>query len=107
MVVTDRDDLANMVRALRNQGRAPGDTWLDHTHLGYNYRMDELNAALGHAQMTRLDELMDKREAVARWYAEQLASIPGVEVPVVVQNTTRMSWFVYVVRFDPGVDRER
>ncbi len=106
MVVTDRHDLASMVRALRNQGRAPGDTWLDHTYLGYNYRMDELNAALGYAQMTRLDELMDKREAVARWYAEQLASIPGVEVPVVVQNTTRMSWFVYVVRFDPGVDRD-
>jgi dTDP-4-amino-4,6-dideoxygalactose transaminase len=105
MVVTGREDLATMVRALRNQGRAPGDTWLDHTFLGYNYRMDELNAALGHAQMTRLDELMDKREAVAGWYGEQLAHIPGVEPPVVSPHTTRMSWFVYVVRFDPGIDR--
>lgn len=106
MVVTDRDDLAGMVRSLRNQGRAPGDTWLDHTFLGYNYRMDELNAALGYAQMTRLDELLDKREAVAGWYAAQLAGIPGVEAPVVVPSTTRMSWFVYVVRFDPGIDRD-
>lgn len=106
MVVTDRDDLAGMVRSLRNQGRAPGDTWLDHTFLGYNYRMDELNAALGQAQMTRLDELMAKREAVAGWYAKHLVDIPGVEAPVVVENTTRMSWFVYVVRFDPGIDRD-
>jgi dTDP-4-amino-4,6-dideoxygalactose transaminase len=106
MVVTDRDQMASMVRSLRNQGRAPGDTWLDHTFLGYNYRMDELNAALGHVQMTRLDELMAKRDAVAGWYFEQLASIPGVEPPVVVPNTTRMSWFVYVVRFAPGVDRD-
>ncbi|MCJ7513214.1 MAG: DegT/DnrJ/EryC1/StrS family aminotransferase [Anaerolineales bacterium] len=106
MVVTDRDDLASTVRSLRNQGRAPGDTWLDHTFLGYNYRMDELNAALGHAQMGRLDELMDKRDCVAAWYAERLAGIPGIAAPVVVENTTRMSWFVYVVRFDSRIDRD-
>ncbi len=106
MVVTDRDDLATMVSSLRNQGRAPGDTWLDHTHLGYNYRMDELNAALGHTQMTRLDELMNKRDRVAGWYRERLSDIPGVEAPIVLESTTRMSWFVYVVRFEPAIDRD-
>jgi perosamine synthetase len=106
MVVTDRDEWAMMVRALRNQGRAPDDTWLDHTYLGYNYRMDELDAALGHAQMTRLDELMAKREIVAGWYAEALRGISGVEAPRVAPTTTRSSWFVYVVRFDPPVPRD-
>jgi dTDP-4-amino-4,6-dideoxygalactose transaminase len=106
MVVTDREDLATMVKALRNQGRAPGDTWLDHTYLGYNYRMDELDAALGHAQMLRLEELLAKRQQVAGWYGERLVEIPGVEIPQVAPSTTRVSWFVYVIRFDPAIDRD-
>jgi perosamine synthetase len=105
MVVTDNDQLANMIRALRNQGRAPGDTWLDHTYLGYNYRLDEMSAALGKVQMTRLDELLEKRDQVARWYGERLIEIPGVEPPQVVPSTTRMSWFVYVVRLAQEINR--
>jgi dTDP-4-amino-4,6-dideoxygalactose transaminase len=94
-----------MVRALRNQGRAPGDTWLEHTYLGYNYRLDELSAALGRAQMTRFDELLEKRERVARWYGERLAEIPQIETPRVMESTTHMSWFVFVVRLAPQLDR--
>ena len=105
MIVTNDDAAAAHMRALRNQGRAPGDTWLDHTYLGYNYRLDEMSAALGRTQMTRLDELLDRRQQVADWYAEHLSEIPLVQVPQVVPNTTRMSWFVYVVRFDPSLDR--
>ncbi len=106
MVVTDDDAAAGLMRALRNQGRAPGDTWLAHTHLGYNYRLDEMSAALGAVQMSRLDGLLAKRARVAAWYAERLAAIPGVEPPHVRPETTRMSWFVYVVRFDPALDRD-
>jgi dTDP-4-amino-4,6-dideoxygalactose transaminase len=106
LIVTDDDQAAALMRALRNQGRAPGDTWLQHTYLGYNYRLDELSAALGRVQMGRLDELLEKRQRVADWYAERLAEIPGVEPPQVVGSTTRMSWFVYVVRFAPGIDRD-
>lgn len=106
VIVTDDDDAAAIMRALRNQGRAPGDTWLQHTHLGYNYRLDEMSAALGKVQVSRLDEMLDKRLQVARWYEERLSEIPGVEIPVVVPETTRMSWFVYVIRFTPGIDRE-
>ena len=95
-----------MMRALRNQGRAPGDTWLQHTYLGYNYRLDEMSAALGTIQMTRLDELLDKRDQVANWYTERLSEIPGVEPPAIEPFTTRMSWFVYVVRFDAKIDRD-
>jgi len=107
VIVTNDDEAAGIMRALRNQGRAPGDTWLQHTHLGYNYRLDEMSAALGRVQVSRLDELLDKREKVARWYEEQLAEIPGVEIPIVLPETTRMSWFVYVVRFAPEIDRDR
>jgi dTDP-4-amino-4,6-dideoxygalactose transaminase len=107
MVVTDDEQAASKMCALRNQGRAPGDTWLQHTYLGYNYRLDELSAALGRVQMSRLPELLKKREQVAAWYNERLPEIPGVEAPQVAPNTTRTSWFVYVVRFDLAIDRDK
>jgi perosamine synthetase len=107
MVVANDDEAAALMRALRNQGRAPGDTWLQHTYLGYNYRLDEMSAALGKIQMSRLDELLARRDQVAGWYGERLAEIPGVEIPQVVPTTTRVSWFVYVVRFAPNLDRDR
>lgn len=106
VVVTDDEQAAALMMALRNQGRAPGDTWLSHTHLGYNYRLDEMSAALGTVQMSRLDELLTKREQVAGWYAERLSEIPGVETPFVGPDTTRMSWFVYVIRLAKGLDRD-
>jgi perosamine synthetase len=106
-IVTNDAQSAGLMRALRNQGRAPGDTWLDHTHLGYNYRLDEMSAAIGRVQMGRLEELLIKRQQVADWYNAALANIPGVEVPKVVASTTRVSWFVYVVRFDPAIDRDQ
>lgn len=106
LIVTSDDEAAAFMRALRNQGRAPGDTWLQHTHLGYNYRMDEMSAALGIAQMARAEELLAKRERVAAWYDERLAEIPQVERYRIRPETTRMSWFVYVVKFDPSVDRD-
>ncbi len=83
VVITSDDKAAGMMRALRNQGRAPGDTWLQHTYLGYNYRLDEMSAALGTVQMTRLHELLKKRDRVANWYAERLSEIRGVEPPIV------------------------
>jgi dTDP-4-amino-4,6-dideoxygalactose transaminase len=106
MIVTDDDLAAATMRALRNQGRAPGDTWLQHTYLGYNYRLDEMSAALGRVQMDRLEELIRKREQVAAWYAERLARLPGVELPRQAHYTTRASWFVYVVRFAPDLNRD-
>lgn len=106
VIVTDDDRAADFMRALRNQGRAPGDTWLQHTHLGYNYRLDEMSAALGVAQMSRLDDLLDKRQQVAGWYNERISEIPGVEVPFVEPFTSRMSWFVYVVRLEAKIDRD-
>jgi dTDP-4-amino-4,6-dideoxygalactose transaminase len=106
VIITSNDKAADFMRALRNQGRAPGDTWLQHTHLGYNYRIDEMSAALGTVQMRRLDELLKKRDRVAGWYTGRLSEIPVIETPIVDPNTTRMSWFVYVIRINASVDRE-
>ncbi len=107
MIVTNDDQAAALMRALRNQGRAPGDNWLQHTELGYNYRIDEMSAALGAVQMTRIEELLNKRQQVADWYAERLAEIPAVEAPALTPQTTRVSWFVYVIRTRAGVDRDQ
>src|SRR3990172_520222 len=107
MVVTDDEQAADLMRALRNQGRAEGDTWLQHTHLGYNYRLPEISAALGRTQMDRLDELLAKRRQVAAWYGERLKDLHGVELQYIAPSTTRMSWFVYVVRLAPHLDRDR
>ena len=106
MIVTDDEPAAQLMLALRNQGRAPGDTWLSHTHLGYNYRLDEMSAALGAVQLGRLDELLTKRETVAGWYSQRLGDLPELELPFVESNTTRMSWFVYVIRVKKGLDRD-
>jgi len=107
VIVTDDDQAAALMFALRNQGRAPGDTWLQHTHLGYNYRLDEMSAALGRIQMNRLEELLAKREMVAGWYNQRLANVPGVQAPQLAPETSRASWFVFVVRFSAEIDRER
>lgn len=107
VIVTDDEQAARKMLALRNQGRAPGDTWLQHTYLGYNYRLDEMSAALGRVQCARLDELLSRRQQVSDWYQHELRLIPGVETLPVLPYTDRMSWFVYVVRFEPGIDRDR
>lgn len=107
VIITDDDTAAELMRALRNQGRAPGDTWLQHTHLGYNYRLDEMSAALGRVQLSRLHELMHKRQQVADWYQQRLAELSAVQTLPILPSTTRMSWFVYVVRFAPPINRDR
>jgi dTDP-4-amino-4,6-dideoxygalactose transaminase len=107
MLVTDRLDWDALFRSLRNQGRDEGDGWLAHTRLGYNYRLDELSAALGLAQIARLDELLAKRERVASWYTQRLRAVEGVTVPRRAPWTTRMSWFVYVVRLAGRAIRDR
>jgi len=104
IITTDDDDVYEDILSLRNQGRADSGAWLEHDRLGWNYRMDDLSAAVGLAQVERLDELLAKRDAVAEHYAALLAAVPTVELPAVVPGDTR-SWFVYTVLLDPQVDR--
>ena len=107
MVVTDDDSFAATCRALRNQGRE-GMAWLSHERLGYNYRLSEINAAIGIVQCQRLDEILAARRKVAHAYIERLMTNRHLILPT-VQDDTHMSWFVFVVRlndlFEPG-DRD-
>lgn len=118
MIVTDDERLAEVCRSLRNQGRplnaptpletkegttggTPVGSWLKHERLGYNFRLPEINAALGVAQMRRLDEIIEKRQAVARMYIDRLGGNPHLVMPTVSPETL-MSWFVFVVRLAPS-----
>lgn len=106
VIVTNDVEWSNLFRSLRNQGRDIFDEWLHHSRLGYNYRMSELNAAVGGVQMRRLNELLQKREMVAGIYNQALSSLDNVKPLTVVPTTTRMSWFVYVVQFSKDINRD-
>jgi perosamine synthetase len=93
----------------RNQGRAPNMQWLDHDRLGFNYRLSDLQCALGIAQLGRLDEMLAGRARVAAWYREALADLverTGLELLCEDRGGDRRSWFVFVVRVPHGVDRD-
>jgi len=96
-ITTDDAALADACRALRNQGRSrQSSDRMQHDRLGYNYRLDELSAALGCAQLDRLDDILEQRRAVAAMYEEALAPLAAdLHVP---SGTETRSWFVYVVR---------
>lgn len=119
MIVTDDEKLAELCRSLRSQGRGaardaaervrhdPGTVgwWLRHERLGYNYRLSELHAALGVAQMRRLDQIVERRRMVADAYIRRLMTNPHLIMPT-IDSETAMSWFVFVVRLATGYTQE-
>jgi len=107
VIVTNDVAYSRVVRSMSNQGRDDNGTWMNHVRLGYNYRLDEMSAALGLSQLRRLDTIIARRARIASWYNERLSELDGVEVPFVSPETTRMSWFVYVVRLDERINRDQ
>jgi perosamine synthetase len=107
MVVTSDPEWAALFESLRNQGRGVGPLESVSVHLGYNYRLNELSAALGLIQLQRLDELLEKRAQVAAWYRLRLEGVPGIGHPAVLPETTRMSWFLFRVILSGPVERRR
>jgi perosamine synthetase len=91
--------------SLRNQGRLETSSWLQHGRLGYNYRLDDLSAALGIGQLEKLDRILEARGAVAAAYSELLEDV-DVETPLADDADHVRSWFVYVVKLPAGVDRD-
>ncbi len=106
MILTNDDDLAELCVSLRNQGRGKGIGWLAHERLGYNYRISDINCALGIVQLSRIDEIKAKRRQVAEWYREMLADDDRLIVPAEPADCD-MSWFVFVVRLTDGFTVEQ
>jgi dTDP-4-amino-4,6-dideoxygalactose transaminase len=106
MIVPRDADEAARLRSERNQGRAVDMGWLDHDRLGFNYRLSDVAAALGVAQVEKLDELLARRAAVARLYEERLSGIEGLRTPIAGRGEEVRSWFVYTVRLPAGCDRD-
>jgi len=106
IVTCDDPVLAGRLRSIRNQGRDAMGTWLRHVQLGYNYRLPEASAALANSQLDRIDDLLARRSQVASWYADRLARFDTVRLLTPAPETTRFSWFVFVIRLDAGIDRD-
>ncbi len=108
LIVTDQDRLADLCRSMRNQGRDTQE-WLSHARLGYNYRISEITAALGEAQMKRLEAILQKRRAVAEMYRQALADLVSdglIHLPPQAEPE-KASWFVYVIRLADRFSREQ
>jgi perosamine synthetase len=116
MMVTPDREVAERARSERNQGRAPDMGQVEHDRVGFNYRLSDLHAAIGIAQVERLDELLNARENVAALYRElltQLGAAPAGEdddgdivLPCENRGDERRSWFVFVVQLPAGADRD-
>jgi perosamine synthetase len=106
MILTDDDALADMCVSLRNQGRGKNIGWLAHERPGYNYRLSDINCALGIVQLSRIDEIKAKRRQVAQWYIEMLADYDRLIVPAVPADCD-FSWFVFVARLAEGFSAEQ
>jgi dTDP-4-amino-4,6-dideoxygalactose transaminase len=104
MVTTDDEAVAADLASLVNQGRSDNGDWLVHQRVGFNYRMDEMSAAIGIAQLEKLDALLEARRRVAERYDKVLAGIEGVELPY--RGPEVRSWFIYYVRLADGIDRD-
>ncbi|MBI4717274.1 MAG: DegT/DnrJ/EryC1/StrS family aminotransferase [Planctomycetes bacterium] len=97
MIVTDDEDVARLCRSMRNQGRDTHGGWLSHPRMGFNYRLSDINCALGLAQLRRIGEIIAQRSRVAALYRERLADQPRVVLQR-IDAAVEMSWFVFVVR---------
>lgn len=105
MIVTNDAKIAKLCRSMRNQGRKQDSRWLEHERLGYNYRLSDINCALGVAQLGRIKEILKKRERVASIYNEKLSRITGIKLPFSNSKYIQRSWFVYVVRLNDNFSR--
>lgn len=98
IIITNNEKIAELCISMRSQGRAVTGLWLHHERLGYNYRLSELHAAIGIAQIERFTEIMKKRNAVAQYYNLKLKEIEWIKLPYISSDVTYMSWFVYIIR---------
>ena len=104
-VVVGTEEEWALVKSLANQGRTDKGETFTHERIGYNYRLDELSAALGVAQLRKLDRMLSLRDEVAARYDELLADVEGIRLLCANDELHRRSWFVYVVFVDTPAER--
>ncbi len=104
VILTDDDALYLLLKSLTNQGRSDDGAWLVHSRLGFNYRLSDVHAAIGIAQIERLDWMQDARARIAGRYQARMASVAGV-TPM-YEGPQRRSWFVYAPRLDADLARD-
>jgi perosamine synthetase len=102
MLVTDREDLYSRIQVLRDHGRQPGDRMFWNTEVAYKYKMSSMQAALGLAQLERIEELIQRKQEQFSWYQEGLAGIEGITLNVQPAGNRNTYWMVTVV-LDPGL----
>lgn len=107
MIVTNDETAAHIIRILRNGGSDPKLQNRLYSHLGYDYQLNELNSALGRAQLTRMEDILRNRERVAQWYSTRLSGLAGIETPFIPSTVNSVSWPVYAIRLAPSIDRQR
>lgn len=103
MLVTSDARMAARARRLRNHGRHMDGRWLDQDEIGFNYRLSEIAAALGHSQMQRLNTLLTRRQRLAARYDQALGGNDQIELP---PRSSVCGWFCYVVLV-PEVRRDQ
>ncbi|MFH1798496.1 MAG: DegT/DnrJ/EryC1/StrS family aminotransferase [Candidatus Omnitrophota bacterium] len=106
IITTNNKNIFELCESMRNQGRSSEGEWLNHVRLGYNYRISDINCALGSAQMERIDEIILKRRKVAENYDSRLQDISEINLPY-VSSDVKMNWFVYVIRLEKSFTRAK
>lgn len=105
MLVTDNAALAERLAVLRTHGSVRGESYLSFVAAGFNYRLSDVNAAIGVVQMTRLAGLVESRRKHAALLTSLLADVPGVRTPVEPEYACH-TYQSYVVLLDSGLDRD-
>jgi perosamine synthetase len=100
MVVTDDPELADRLRALRNLGFGRGRRRFLHERLGHNFRLTNLQAALGTAQIERMESIVRRKREIAHYYLEHLGEVAGLQLPVQRSWARSVYWMVGVVLTD-------
>ena len=102
MIVTDNQEIYHYCKSASNQGRSDDTQWLTHDKLGYNYRLDEMSAALGVTQLNKIESQLKKREMLAKQYFQELSEIEGVILPTTKPENVS-TWFVFPIKVEAGI----
>lgn len=101
MLVTNSKKIYELCDSMRNHGRNKSKEWMVHIRLGFNYRMDEMSAALGLSQLKKLNFMISRKAKIAGWYNNLFKDMNGIQIPIIGSDRTH-SWFVYVIRVKNG-----